>query len=111
MGSIRIVRRPSFQDVVRRYTVFIDQKPVGRLHAFQRAAFPVSAGEHQVQLRIVRTGSSASSVFTVDVQVGETRILRTGRHTFLEYLKTPMGIFDPGRYAPRPWICMELLER
>ena len=109
-GSIRIERRPTFQDLVRRYTVFIDQEPVGRVHAFQRVSFPVSAGEHQVQLRIVRTGSSASEVFSVEVQKGETRILRTRRHTYPEYLKAPMGILVPDRNAPRPWIGLELLD-
>ena len=108
-GSIRIERRPTIQDLVRPYTVFIDQVPVGMVHAFQKASFPVASGGHLVQLRIVGTGSSASAVFSVDVQVGETRILRTRRHTALEYLRTPMGMIDADRHALRPWIGLELL--
>jgi len=42
-GAIRIERTASLQDIVRRYTVFIDERPVGRLHAFQKLSFPVSA--------------------------------------------------------------------
>jgi hypothetical protein len=111
VGRIRVERRASLQDLVRRYTVFIDQQPVGRVHAFQKASFPVSVGEHRVQLRIVNTGTSASAEFIVDVRSGETRVLRTHRHTSKAYLEAPLGILVPDQYAPRPWIGLELLDR
>ena len=109
-GTILVERRASLQDLVRRYTVFIDQ-PVGRVHAFQKSSFPVSVGEHRVQLKIVNTGTSASAEFVVDVRADETRVLRTHRHTPKEYLEAPLGIVNPDKFAPRPWIVLELLER
>jgi hypothetical protein len=96
---------------VRRYTVFIDQQPVGKVHAFQKASFPVSPGEHRVQLRIVDTGSSASAECVVDVRANETRVLRTHRLTSKEYLEAPLGIVAPDRYAQRPWIGLQVLDR
>jgi hypothetical protein len=71
-GTIRVERRPSLQDLVRRYTVFIDQHPVGKVLALQKASFSVPAGEHWVQLRIVNAGTSASAEFVVDVRTDET---------------------------------------
>lgn len=84
---------------------------MGKVNAFHKAVFPVSIGDHRVQLRIVHTGSSASAEFIVDVRADETRVLRTGRHTFKEFLKLPLAIMAPDRYAPRPWIGLELLDR
>jgi hypothetical protein len=110
-GSVRIERRPSIQDLVRRYTVFIDQHPVGRVGAFRSRSFPVTVGQHRVQLKIATTGTSASAEFDVEVGPGETRVLRTHRHTPTEYLQAPLGMVAPDRYAPRPWIGLELLER
>jgi exosome complex RNA-binding protein Rrp4 len=110
-AAIRIERRASIQDLVRRYTVFIDEQVVGRISAFQKRSFPVDIGQHRVQLKIVNTGTSASTAFDVDVRAGETRILRTHRHTSKEYLEAPLGIVAPDRFAPRPWIGLELLDR
>jgi hypothetical protein len=110
-GTIRVERRPSLLDLVRRYTVFIDQQPAGTVHALQKASFPVPVGEHRVQLRIVNTGSSASPEFVVDVRSDETRVLRTHRLTSKQYLEAPLGIVAPDEHAPRPWIGMQLLDR
>src|SRR5450756_3149220 len=110
-GSNCVERRPSFQDLIRRYTEFIDGQSVGRVHALQRASFPVSAGEHRVLLRIPRTGTSARAEFTVNGRAAETRVLRTRRHTSKDCLEAPLGIVTPDRHAPRPWTGLELAER
>jgi hypothetical protein len=110
-GAIRVERQATLQDLVRRYTVFIDDQPVGTVRAFQKASFPVSVGEHRIQLRIVNTGKSTSAEFVVDVRADETRVLRTRRHTSKEYLQAPLGIVDPDKFAPMPWIGLALLDR
>lgn len=90
---------------VRRYTVFIDEDARGQGSRVQKAWFPVSVGDHRVQLRIVNTGTSDSAEFIVDVQADETRVLRTHRHNSTEYLEALAG-----NRGSRP-ICPETLDR
>jgi len=47
----------------------------------------------------------------VDVRAGETRVLWTHRLTPKQYLEAPLEFVDPDKYAPRPWISLELLGR
>ncbi len=107
-GTIRIVRRQILKDILRRYTVFVDQVPVGRVAAFQTGVYSVNPGRHSVQLRIVNTGKSCSEELFVTVGINETRVLRTTSLGFKDVLLIPLGIINPDRFAPRPWIRLEV---
>ena len=69
-GTICIQRRQIVQDLLRRYTVFIDGVSVGKLATFRTGHYSVAAGRHSVQLRIVRTGNSRSDDLTIAVASG-----------------------------------------
>lgn len=56
-AAITIARRTVLQDLVRRYAVFIDDKPVGYLWAFQTGSYEVSPGPHRVRLAMANTGA------------------------------------------------------
>jgi len=103
-GTIRIMRRQFLQDAVRRYTVFIDGVPVGKLAARQSGQYSVTPGQHVVQLRIVNTGTSRSDELPVSVLAGQTRVLKTKPLGAKNIFLAPLGIFNPDRFAPRPWI-------
>lgn len=107
-GTIRVVRRQIFQDAVRRYTVFVDGVPVGKLAARQSGQYSVAPGQHVVQLRIVNTGTSRSDEVTVSVLAGQTRVLKTKSLGVKNIFLAPLGIFNPDRFAPRPWIRLSL---
>jgi hypothetical protein len=108
LGVLRVVRRVALQDAVRSYTVFIDDNPRGKIWAFRTGDFPVSPGHHTLQLRIVGTGVSESAKFDVDVAAGQTRVFRQKKLGWKKFYMAPLGIFFPDRFAPRPWIQLEL---
>lgn len=105
---IHISRRLALQDLVRSHTVFIDDSPCGKIWAMQRHDYPVSPGHHTLQLRIVGTGTSESAEFSFDVPAGETRVFRTKKLGWKKFFMAPLGILYPDRFAPRPWIQMEM---
>jgi hypothetical protein len=107
-GEIRIRRGLSLQDVVRRYTVFIDGTPRGLVATRQAKSFPVMAGRHTVQLRIVGTGSSKSDEISVEVQPGQAVHMKTGSITVKQGALLPLALINPDRFAPRPWIQLSL---
>lgn len=107
-GTIRIARRQILKDILRRYTVFIDSIPVAELAAFQTVSYPVKPGGHSVQLRIMSTGSSCSDQVPVFVSTNEIKVLRTKSLGFKKIILAPLGIFNPNRFAPRPWIQLEV---
>jgi hypothetical protein len=109
-GTICIVRRQLWQDILRRYTVFIDHIAVGKVAAFQSRRYAVDPGKHTVQLRIVNTGKSRSDEFSIEVVSGQTRVLRTARLTLKNFVVLPLAMFNPDRFAPRPWIRLSLEE-
>ncbi len=96
------------QDLLRRHTVFIDGESKGRLWSLQSGRYVVPAGQHMVQLRVVNTGHSRSAEIPVSVRAGQTRVLRTRSLGFKSLLSVPLGIVNPDRFAPRPWIRLEL---
>jgi hypothetical protein len=57
------------QDLIRRYTVFIDGMRVGKLWAFQTGRYQVTPGADQIRLAITGTGRASSD--DVDVYVAE----------------------------------------
>jgi hypothetical protein len=116
-GTIRIIRRTIIQDLVRRYTVFIDDEPVGHLLAFQTGRYDVSAGPHRVRLAMPTTGTASSDDVLVDVPAGVVRSLRTRGRGLMSLLTLPiataMAIRDRSRNQPfetrwykRPWIIL-----
>src|ERR1700721_1854976 len=107
-GTICIVRRQLWQDILRRYTVFIDHVAVGKIAAFQTRRFAVDPGTHLVQLRIVNTGRSRSDEFSIDILSGQTRVLKTVRQSLKSLLVLPLAMVNPDRFAPRPWIRLSL---
>ena len=106
-GLIRIQRRQVLKDVLRRYTVLIDGERVGKLSPFRTGSYPVAPGRHTVQLRIAGTGKSQSDDISVEVARGETRLMRTAPSSLKGMLYLPLAIFNPRKYAPRPWIRLE----
>jgi hypothetical protein len=106
-GTICVKRRLAFQDLVRAYTVYIDEAPKGRLWAFQGGEFLTTPGHHSVRLAI-GTSRSTSDTIPVEVGAGEMRVLRTKKLGFKKMALAPFGIFFPDRFAPRPWIALEL---
>jgi hypothetical protein len=107
-GVIRIRRRPTIQDLLRRYAVFIDGAVNGSLSAFQTRSFPVPVGRHTVQLRIVHTGTSRSDEVKVDVKPGQVVSMHTGSMSFKQLAQLPLAFQSPDRFAPRPWIQLAL---
>lgn len=103
-GEILVRRGLSLQDVVRRYTVFIDGTPRGSVATRQEKSFPVKAGQHTVQLRIVGTGSSKSDEISVEVRPGQAVHMKTGSITIKQGALLPLALINPDRFAPRPWI-------
>jgi hypothetical protein len=61
-----------------------------------------------LQLRVVSTGSSKSAEYSVEVGAGETRVFRAKKLGWKKFFTAPLGIFFPDRFAPRPWIQMEM---
>ncbi len=110
-GTICIARRLSLQDIVRTYTVLIDGAPAGKFAPWATKDFEVPVGEHVVQLRITGTGNSRSEEFQVEVGAGETRLLRTRSLGLKSWIVIPLGILNPDRFAPRPWIRLALEPR
>jgi hypothetical protein len=111
LGTIRIERRQFAQDLFRRYAVFIDQILVGRIASFATGEYRVVPGRHSVQLRIATTGNSCSDNLPVEIGAGETRVLRTMRLELRKLILLPLGIVNPSRFAPRPWIKLCLVSR
>ena len=107
-GVIHISRRLALQDLVRSHTVFIDESPRGKLWAMQRRDYPVPPGHHTLQLRIVGSGTSESAEFSFDLAAGETRVFRTKKLGWKKFFMAPFGILFPDRFAPRPWIQMQM---
>jgi hypothetical protein len=118
-GTITIARRTILQDLVRRYTVFIDDQPVGRLSAFQTGRYEVSPGVHQVRLAMPTTGTASSDDVSVDVSAGAVRALRTRGRGFRNLVTLPIAtaiaICDRAlnrpfetRWYKRPWIILSL---
>jgi len=110
-GIICIQRSRIIQDLVRRYTVFIDGTPVDKLAPLQTGRYTVTPGTHSVKLRIGRTGHSRSDEFSIDVLAGETRTLRTISQPLSVLPTLPLGAINPDRFAPRPWIRLVLEPR
>ena len=54
------------------------------------------------------TGTSESDEFSVAVGAGETRVFRTKKLGWKKFSMAPLGIFVPDRFAPRPWIQLEM---
>ena len=116
-GTITIARRTILQDLVRRYTVFIDGQGVGHLSAFQTGRYEVSAGHHRVRLALSATGTASSDDVPVDVPAGAVCPLRTRGRGIQSLLTLPiatvMAIWDRARNHPletrwykRPWIIL-----
>jgi hypothetical protein len=121
-GEIVVKRRNVLQDAVRSYTVFIDDKPVGKMWAFQTKSFEVSSGAHQLQLKIVHTGKSCSDIFPVEVAPEGRYVFRTHSRGLLNALKLPFAL--PGgaaalandrklesRFYEGPWIRLRQEEQ
>jgi hypothetical protein len=110
-ARICVSRRTVLQDLLRRYTVFIDGEPTGKLWAFQTGRYPVSPGHHRLRLGIetrlnAPLGLMGSSSDEIDVEVGadEARSIRTkGRG--------PSGYLSRRGLLRRPWIILELHGR
>jgi hypothetical protein len=103
-----VIRRAALQDAVRSYTVLVDDDPVGKIGPFGSGDFPVSPGHHTLQLRLPGTGDSGSAKLDVDVLDGQVRIFHTKKLGWKKFWITPLAIFFPDRFAPRPWIELEL---
>jgi hypothetical protein len=91
-GTITVKRRTWLQDLVRRYTVFVDGSPVGTLWAFQTGNYQVAPGTHQVRVGIVGTGTASSADVVVGVVAGGTQVLRTGGRGTASLLKLPLSL-------------------
>jgi hypothetical protein len=94
VGYIVVKRRTLIQDAVRSYTVFIDDRAVGKMWAFQTKTFPVSPGRHALQLKIVHTGRSCSDVFQVDAAAGRRFVFRTHSRGVKSFITLPFAIPD-----------------
>ncbi len=57
MAKLRIIRDSGYADRLRAYQVIVDSKQVGDLRDGQTKEFPVSAGQHQLSLKIDWCGS------------------------------------------------------
>jgi hypothetical protein len=121
-GEVTIARRTVTQDLVRRYTVFIDEKPAGYLWAFQTGRYEVSPGPHQVRLAMPKTGRASSDEVPVDVAPGGAQKLRTRGRGFRDLITLPIATvistFDRSRGRPfetrwykRPWIILQVDDR
>lgn len=119
-GSIVKVLRTTWQtglqDLLRRYTVFIDGEVVGRLWAFQSGEYAVTPGEHAVRLAIVNTGTSSSEEIKIIASHESIQVIRTvKRGGLLSALALPLAIPDAvqarstgkpihSRFYKTPWI-------
>jgi hypothetical protein len=118
-GHIVVKRRNVLQDVVRSYTVFIDDVAAGKTWAFQTKSFEVVPGRHELQLKIVNTGRACSDVFRVDVTPGSRFVFQTHFRGVKNYLTLALAVL-PGaaalargeklesKYYKWPWIRMAL---
>lgn len=75
MAEIGIVRR-SLKDLLRSYSVFIDDQVVGSLMAFQTKRYSVSPGRHEVNVRVGRRTMAGPPQADIEVKAGQTRDLR-----------------------------------
>jgi hypothetical protein len=119
LGTITIVRRTVWQDLVRTYTVFVDGEPVGRARAFQTVSFSVSPGPHRVRLAMPTTGTASSDEIPVDVPHGVSRVLRTHGRGLRKNITLPIATviavwcratgrpFET-RWYKRPWIILQV---
>jgi hypothetical protein len=120
-ATITIARRTLLQDLVRRYTVFIDGIQVGMLWAFQTGRYQMTPGTHQVRLAITGTGRASSDDVDVYLEPGGVQALRTVGRGIVSLLKLPLALpagayalirgkqISEGRwsgYYRRPWILL-----
>ncbi len=120
-GTITVSRRTLIQDLLRRYTVFIDGAAMGYIWAFQTKRYEVAAGIHQVRLAMPTTGTASSDQIPVDVASGGTRTLRTRGRGLRSYITLPIATavsirsritghpFET-RWYKRPWIILQLQD-
>jgi hypothetical protein len=117
-GCIVVKRRNIVHDVVRSYTVFVDDQAVGKMWAFQTKAFSAPPGPHVLQLKIT-SGRSCSDVFQVDVPPGERLVFRTHFRGLKNFLTLPLSMSDgaaarasgaemKSKYYEWPWIRIRL---
>jgi hypothetical protein len=67
-GTIELTRAQNgYQDVLRRYTVLVDEAPVGRIRRGRTLRLTVPAGTHQLRLKI---DWCTSAVRTAEVRAG-----------------------------------------
>lgn len=121
-AHIEIARRTALQDVARRYTVLIDDQPVGTISLWGTRSFEVIPGHHVVRLR-AGTGQSSSGDVPVEVQARQVARLRTWSRLrrlpfsikgIVTFFINPSGYglgtweWDPfGLWGnPRPWIIL-----
>ena len=120
-GTITVARRTVVQDAVRRYTVFIDEQPVGYLSAFQTGRYEVSPGVHRVRLAMPNTGTASSDNVAVEVPAGGVRSLRTRGRGFKSFITLPIATVAAlrdraqgrpleSRWYKRPWINLTIDE-
>ena len=76
-SMIVIKRRTVLQDLVRSYTVFVDDSAVGKLWAFQSGRYRITPGKHRVRLAILGTGTASSADVEVTVPRNGEVVLRT----------------------------------
>ena len=118
-GAITISRRTVIQDLLRRYTVFIDGVAVGYLWPFQTRRYEVATGLHHVRLAMPTTGTASSDEVAVDVTSGATRVLRTHGRGLRKYITLPIatvisirsrvtGKPFESRWYKRPWIILQV---
>jgi hypothetical protein len=117
--TIVIKRRTWIQDLVRKYTVFLDGSPVDKLWAFQTGKYQVTPGTHRIRLGIIGTGTASSADVDVNVGPGDTVVLRTTGRGAANILKLPFALPAgaaaqmsgrpiKSRYYQGPWIVLNV---
>jgi hypothetical protein len=115
-STITVARRTVFQDLLRSYTVVIDDRPRGTLWAFRSGDYEVTPGPHRVHLGMGRHPQKSSSAeIEVEVTAGKSIQLHTTGHgarrwlkyAFSGYRRFPaVGRFDYS--IMKPWVVLEV---
>ena len=57
MATLKIIRESDYRDLLRAYKIIVDDRQIGEIRHGQTREFPISAGQHQLALRIDWCGS------------------------------------------------------
>jgi len=104
MATLRIVRDSGYADRIRAYAVVIDSKRVGEIRNGEVKDFPISAGEHNLCLKIDWCGSN-----TVHFAASEEDVITFSAQSNLRGSRLAGGLWC-ALFAWNSWITLTQLD-